>query len=268
MKIDLHIHSNHSFDGKSSVESLLDNAKEAGLDAIAITDHDNMSACGVAKKVANNIVIIPGMEITSEGGTHIIGLFLKEEIVSRNITEIIDEIHEQGGLVLLPHPYRAGTGLVYNRDKMNLFNGEDMVQILSGVDLIEAVNARCSQDAMVNTDRYLALHPDIPQTASSDAHVDYEVGSAYVDLEKVKSNSLDDIREALLYSPRTMRFEVYCDEKERETRTVRLGGKKKSLMLRTRKLVPPYIRKSIQTIYEKSAGKLMHPRRDKIKEER
>jgi predicted metal-dependent phosphoesterase TrpH len=39
---DLHVHSSYSRDGESSVEEILLRAEKAGLDVIAITDHDTV----------------------------------------------------------------------------------------------------------------------------------------------------------------------------------------------------------------------------------
>ena len=47
---DLHVHTNFSKDGESSVEEILKQAEEAGLDAIAITDHDSVD--GAKKALA------------------------------------------------------------------------------------------------------------------------------------------------------------------------------------------------------------------------
>lgn len=264
MKLDLHVHTNHSFDGRIDVETLLKTAQEAGLDAVAITDHDTMSAVGLAKKNSGGVTVIPGMEITAAGGMHIIGLFLTDEIISREIDDVIDEIHQQGGLVLIPHPYRPGTGLMDIKEERGELSGEQAAHILSKADLIEAFNYRCRPETLISTDRFLSFYPDIAQTSGSDAHFDHEIGKAYVDLENVKSSALDDIKEALLYSPRMLRYEAYTEQGEAEARTAKIRGRKKSLIIRTRDLIPRYVRKSIEAIYRKSSTMLQPVRKDKI----
>lgn len=89
MKVDLHIHTIYS-DGVFSPERIVDTAIEAGLDAIAITDHDNVLAYPIAvdyaQKVANsggkNLEILPGVEINTiyKGiEIHILGYFMDRE---------------------------------------------------------------------------------------------------------------------------------------------------------------------------------------------
>jgi len=260
MKIDLHTHSDHSFDSRLKVKSLVRLAEENGLDAIAITDHDTMSAYGPACKAAGKITIIPAMEITADGGTHIIGLFLKDEIFARDIFEVIEEIHRQGGLVMLPHPCRPRTGLIHNREKKQAYNGEEMSKIMSQVDLIETVNFHDDPENVVSADRWSAMHPDIPRTAGSDTHAESDIGKAYVELEDVKSNSLDDIKMALLYSARVIRYEAYTHDAGWVEKTGRSEGKKRTLIIRTSNLIPSSIKNSIRRIYRRSAGKLISGR--------
>lgn len=89
MKVDLHIHTIYS-DGVFSPERIVDTAIEAGLDAIAITDHDNVLAYPIAvdyaKKIANSggktLEILPGVEINTiyKGiEIHILGYFMNRE---------------------------------------------------------------------------------------------------------------------------------------------------------------------------------------------
>ena len=82
MRIDPHIHTLAS-DGVSDVEAILDRAVAAGLDAIAITDHERIDAAVAARSIAESkglpIEVIVGEEITTRGG-HLLGLFLRRRI--------------------------------------------------------------------------------------------------------------------------------------------------------------------------------------------
>lgn len=80
MKSDLHIHTAYS-DGAFTPEKVVDTAIEAGLEAIALTDHDNVLSYNIAKKYAEDkpIEIIPGVEINTlyKGyEVHILGYFM------------------------------------------------------------------------------------------------------------------------------------------------------------------------------------------------
>jgi len=83
VKVDLHIHTSYS-DGVFSPEKIVDTALDAGLEAIAVTDHDNVLSFGVAQKYAKDkpIEIIPGVEINTlyKGyEVHILGYFMDLE---------------------------------------------------------------------------------------------------------------------------------------------------------------------------------------------
>jgi len=229
-------------------------AEDAGLDAVAVTDHDNMSACSLARGLARKVTIIPGMEISTRKGTHIIGLFLKDEIVSRDILGVIDEIHEQGGLAMIPHPFRRNSGLLYARDKHQLYSGEEISQILARIDLIELASFNCSNDEIIATNRYFGIFPDIAGAAGSDAHIPENIGRAYVELEKVRSDSLADIKKALLESPRFIRYEAYTADKLISEKKYSGTPRKKTLLFRTKELIPRPVRNSIRSLYNRSAG--------------
>lgn len=66
MKIDLHAHSNCS-DGKESVEEVFRQAKLAGVDVLALTDHDTTHgwAQAASAAAAEGIGFVPGIEVTT-----------------------------------------------------------------------------------------------------------------------------------------------------------------------------------------------------------
>ena len=83
MKADLHIHTYYS-DGVYPPEKIVDLALDAGLEAIAITDHDNIMAWDVAQEYLKDkdLEIIKGVEINTlyKGKeVHILGYFMDTE---------------------------------------------------------------------------------------------------------------------------------------------------------------------------------------------
>jgi predicted metal-dependent phosphoesterase TrpH len=230
IKIDLHIHTNCSPGARISVASLLKAARENGLDAIGICDRDIMSAVREAKKNAGRIMIIPGMEITCRQGFHIIGLFLEESVASTDIFQALDEIHAQGGLVMLPHPFRPATGLLHARYKAKALSGEETGAILRKIDIIEAVNYRCSLESNWETDKYLHSYPNIPQVAVSDAYCPDEIGKAFLILEDARLGSVEELKTALLKTSGYLRYEAYSPKNEIMTQETETGGLKRRLI--------------------------------------
>ncbi|MBW2997815.1 PHP domain-containing protein [Candidatus Woesearchaeota archaeon] len=78
-KADLHAHSYYS-DGDFSPADVVKKAKEAGLDCIAMTDHDTINGNfeAVQAGMEYRIEVIPGVEIRSEHG-EILGLFVDSD---------------------------------------------------------------------------------------------------------------------------------------------------------------------------------------------
>lgn len=79
-KVDLHMHTNHS-DGVYSPSEIVTKAKELGLEAISITDHDSTNGIEEAIEAGNSVgvEVIPGVEISSEFNgkeVHILGYFI------------------------------------------------------------------------------------------------------------------------------------------------------------------------------------------------
>lgn len=78
--IDLHTHSTAS-DGSLSPRELIKHAREMGLKAIALTDHDTVAGISEAKRASMEagIEFVPGIEISAQwepGTMHILGYYL------------------------------------------------------------------------------------------------------------------------------------------------------------------------------------------------
>ena len=87
MKTDLHIHTYYS-DGVFSPEKIIDTALDVGLQAIAITDHDNVLAYDIGQKhikengLENKIELIIGIEVNTlykNHEVHILGYMMNPE---------------------------------------------------------------------------------------------------------------------------------------------------------------------------------------------
>jgi len=157
-----------------------------GVDALIVTDHNTIKGSLEVRDLARGSpAVVVAAEYQSEKGD-IIGLFLKEEIRSRRSEEIISEIHAQGGLVVLPHPYKG-----------HLLDSA----LLSGVDLIESYNARCSEEDNSRAEK-LARQWNRPVLAGADAHCSLELGAAFNDFRAAAPNNESDFRSVLMSSPR------------------------------------------------------------------
>jgi len=184
-----HIHTRFSFDSCLSPKRILSSARNRQIDVLIITDHNTLRGSLEVLRIADGnprFVIVAGEYQTEKGD--IIGLFLRDEITSRRSREVIGQIKGQGGLVLLPHPYKG-----HKLDD----------ELLAEVDLIETFNARCSAE---QNQKALTLAGDLrkPTLAGCDAHCAPELRSVTNVLDVAYADTLTSVREALLMAPRSI----------------------------------------------------------------
>ena len=173
MRADLHIHSMHSPDSKSTPEQIIAQCQKAGIDCVAITDHNTIAGSLELKRIAPFKVIVSSEIHTGEG--EIIGYFLEKEIPKKlSAKETVRLIKEQGGLVCIPHPFDDLRGSAIERSAL--------YEILPEVDIIEIFNARCLYSYHNNMARDLAAKHKLPASAGSDAHTPGEIGRTYVEM--------------------------------------------------------------------------------------
>ena len=180
--VDLHFHSNHS-DGKNPVSSIAKRARELGI-GIAITDHNEIKGA-VELDRYREIFNIPGIEITSREGTHLLIYFydlkslkrfykkdvkpsMGHDVMSSTSLEMEDIIRRARAfetIVVFPHPYSATfTGI------QNTYFPEDRLRrLFEMVDGIEVINAENLNKWNLRS-ALLGFNLDTCITGGSDGH--------------------------------------------------------------------------------------------------
>lgn len=180
MRYDLHVHSKYSCDGYFEPAEIVETARKRGLAGIAITDHDTIKGGLIAKKYqSQDFEVIIGSEVTTNQG-EIIGLFLNHEIRSKDHLDVMDEIRDQGGLIIIPHPFDTIRQATYTPQ-------EDCIKYIDG---IEVFNSRCISQKYNRAAEKFAEKYNLNHCAGSDAHFINEIGNAGV-------ISKDDLRKSL-----------------------------------------------------------------------
>ena len=175
IEVDLHMHTDHSPDCATPVEVLLETARDRGLGAIAITDHNEVSGALEARRIAErmgDIKVIVAEEVKTAEQGEVIGLFLEEKI-PRGLTmaETIAAIRAQGGLVYVPHPF----------DRFHSVpDYEHLLDIVEEIDVLEVFNPRVALTAFNEEAERFARKYRIVPGAGSDSHVAQGLGSVRV----------------------------------------------------------------------------------------
>ncbi len=175
IEVDLHMHTDHSTDCATPVEVLLETARDRGLGAIAITDHNEVSGALEARRIAaemGGIEVIVAEEVKTAEQGEVIGLFLEEKIPrGMTMAETIAEIRRQGGLVYVPHPF----------DRFHSVpDYEHLLDIVEEIDILEVFNPRVALTAFNEEAERFARKYRIVPGAGSDSHVAQGLGSVRV----------------------------------------------------------------------------------------
>ena len=172
--VDLHMHTDTSHDCATPVEVLLATARERGLGAIAVTDHNEISGAHEAAELAERygVKVIVGEEVKTASQGEVIGLFIQEKIPrGLSLQETIAEIKRQGGVVYVPHPF----------DRMHSVpDYEHLLDVLDDIDAIEVFNPRVAVGTFNDEARRFAMKYRLAMGAGSDAHVAQGLGSVRV----------------------------------------------------------------------------------------
>ena len=170
-RVDLHLHTEYSPDSISHLAAVARRAQRAGLTHLSVTDH-NTIAGALRLKELQGLPVIVGEEIMTARG-ELIGLFLSAPVPpGLSPRQTAELIHQQGGLVYVPHPmdpYRHG------------LRAEGLRELADAIDVIEVFNARCLRASSNLMAAQAAEALPAARAAASDAHTLWEIGRSFTE---------------------------------------------------------------------------------------
>lgn len=190
--VDLHFHSRYS-DGADTVADIARQAQKLGI-GIAITDHNSIDGA-VELDRYTDVFSIPGIEITSLEGSHVLAYFHRVEdlksfyeihikpnlgptvmsSVNLDVASIIIAAKQHGGLVIFAHPYSAAFTGICNHS----FTDAQLDRLLRMADGVEVINSE-------NLKRWnlkcalLGFNLNRAVTGGSDGHSVQQMGATVV----------------------------------------------------------------------------------------
>jgi len=175
------------YDSVMTVDQIIETCLAKNILILAITDHDSLGGYWKAKKIIEdrklNIILVPGMEISTKQG-HVLGYGIEKE-VGPNLSpeKTIDLIHKQGGIAIAAHPY------------LPFFSLNNKILELK-FDAFEGYNSAATKSAnvkSVNSANKMAL----PITAGSDAHSISGLGTGVMIFDDAKIKNWKDVIKAM-----------------------------------------------------------------------
>lgn len=198
-RVDMHLHTRRSFDCLNDPVALMAAAEAAGIDVVCVTDHNEIAnALRLKDRYPGRVIV--GEEVKTAEGVDIIGLYIHSLIPkgtpARRTCELI---HEQGGLVYVPHPFASGKG----------GGGRILPVVEDLVDIVEGFNARLHDPSMNTRAQAWARERGLPVGAGSDAHTLGEVGRGHAELPAFADTAVafrDAIRQATIHGRESSRL--------------------------------------------------------------
>lgn len=172
--IDLHCHTNASFDCLSEPEDVVRAAASRGLTHLVITDHDRIDGALRARDAAPpGLTVIVGEEVKTADGDLICAYLTSAIAPGMSAAETVAAAREQGALVGIPHPFDRWRGSLSKSARLDA--------LAPLVDWVEVHNARVVGDGNELATAFAREHA-LPGVAVSDAHSVLEVAVAYTAL--------------------------------------------------------------------------------------
>ncbi|MEP7040597.1 MAG: PHP domain-containing protein [Chloroflexota bacterium] len=192
---DFHTHTRFSRDSILPEDKFIRVALERGLTHVAVTNHNNVEgAVAVRDRAAelgvdDRLTVILGEEVSTSDG-EVVGLFL-ERTIPRGLTadETADQIHAQGGLVSIPHPFDPFRASHIRRLPL------ERLAAAGKIDMLEVFNSRVTFSRHNDEAAEFAARHQIPGIACSDSHSAFEVAMSFNALPAF--TTADELRDGL-----------------------------------------------------------------------
>ncbi len=169
MRLDLHVHSIHSSDGRGTPGDIVRQAKKHGLEGVSITDHNTHEGSTQARAQVGSekgFVVVRGIEVSAKEG-HVLVYGVGENFEKGlSASEVARIARDRGGIAVAAHPYRHWTGV-----------GESVVRKVDFV-AIEGLNSNSDKNGNARS-RKLAAELKKPMVGGSDAHELGMVGAGF-----------------------------------------------------------------------------------------
>ncbi|BBO72510.1 hypothetical protein DSCA_64400 [Desulfosarcina alkanivorans] len=188
--VDLHFHSRFS-DGADTVDVIAERARELGI-GVAITDHNAIDGA-VELDRHDDVFSIPGIEVTSREGTHVLVYFYRIDdlkafygdhvepnrgptvmsSIGMDVETIVRSARQYNSVVIFPHPYSAAFTGICNHS----FSENQLDRLLRMADGVEVINSENLKRWNLRS-ALLGFNLDRAITGGSDGHSVQQMGSA------------------------------------------------------------------------------------------
>ncbi len=188
---DLHIHSIYSHDATTTVRAILKQAADAGLNVIAVTDHDEIAGSLEAQRLASEygVEAIPGVEVSTKDG-HLVALYIDKLPPSGlPLTDTLIQIGKMGGIAIAPHPFNNLPNSLSMEAVLGALTNPRAKGVLKGIE-----THNMGTQAFDTVAQKLSIYLPLAKIASSDAHIYWAIGAGRTEFP---GETAKDLRAAL-----------------------------------------------------------------------
>lgn len=217
-KIDMHVHTEFSKDCGLEAGFIAERLKRLGFDGMCVMDHDIFKeGCPVDRHASDDFLVLKGAEYSSADG-HILLYGIQDDSFMRYgkfqpAQKIIDHVAKAGGIAIPAHPYLDWRQLLNRKDGIPNPPEEEYDKTME--DKLYGLRALCAVESLNGA--LVRLQPlankkartaadsiGLKEIGGSDAHKEFEIGSAGTAFEDVAIRNMADLVFALRherYSP-------------------------------------------------------------------